>query len=96
MSPDLYSCFGDMLLLSATRVSVNGLEPNSRYKLLVFAMNGVSELSGTKSSSYVVAVTDKAGESRGTSTHMYQCRSPCHCPVSLAVMSHCKVLEKTL
>ena len=57
-----------MLPLSATRVSVMGLEPNSRYKLFVHALNGVSEMSRTNKASFVVAETDKAGEHFRTST----------------------------
>ena len=59
-----------------------GLEPDSKYKLIVHALNGVSELSNTKSSSYIVAMTDKAGE-----TCTYKSRQHFHTNASVLTVT---------
>ena len=41
---------------------LSGLNSNTRYKITVYAENGVSQLSGVESTSDIVIITEPAGE----------------------------------
>ena len=50
------------MLCMCFRVSVIGLNPDTRYKLVVYSENGVSAQKGEASSAYVVVQTEAASE----------------------------------
>jgi len=48
---------------------VSGLSPGSRYRIVVYSVNGVSDVSGVTQSADVVVTTQPPGESLTSSTH---------------------------